>query len=169
MTTWTDLTRTRETGWAILVRIIVGLVVFLPEGLQKFLFPDLLGAGRFAKIGIPYPNLLGPFVGGVEIFCGLLIVLGLMTRLATIPLLIVMIVALVSTKVPILLGHDFGPFHLAATIKRVGFWSAQHESRDDLGMILSLMFLLIVGAGHWSLDALFSARPGKASSLRPAR
>lgn len=121
MSLWRDLVRTRETGWAILVRLLVGLVVFFPEGLQKLLFPAVLGAGRFARVGIPYPELMGPFVGAVETVCGLLIILGLATRLATIPLLGVMAVALVSTKLPILLGHDVGPFHLAVDIKRVGF------------------------------------------------
>ena len=100
MTLWHDLLRTRETKWAILVRLAVGLVVFFPEGLQKLLFPEILGAGRFARIGIPYPNLMGPFVGVVETVCGLLIIVGLFTRLAAIPLLIVMVVAVVSTKVP---------------------------------------------------------------------
>ncbi|MBP29032.1 DoxX family protein [Methylobacterium sp.] len=157
MSWWNALLRTRETGWIILVRLLVGLVVFFPEGLQKLLFPAVLGAGRFAKIGIPYPDLMGPFVGVVETVCGLLIILGLCTRLATIPLLVVMGVAILSTKVPILLGHDLGPFHLAADIKRVGFWSAQHEARADLTMALGLLFLLIVGAGRWSMDAWLTA------------
>jgi uncharacterized membrane protein YphA (DoxX/SURF4 family) len=160
MIRWNDLLRTRESGWAILIRLLVGLIVFFPEGLQKLLFPDILGAGRFARIGIPYPDLMGPFVGVVETVCGLLLILGLLTRLATLPLLIVMAVALVSTKVPILLGHDVGPFHLAADTKRVGFWSAQHEARADLTMVLGLLFLLIVGAGQWSLDAVLSNRSG---------
>jgi len=150
---WKRLAATSETGWAILVRLLVGLVVFFPEGLQKLLFPAVLGAGRFARIGIPYPDLMGPFVGVVETVCGLLIIIGLMTRLAAIPLLIVMVVAVVSTKIPILLGHDLGPFHLAADIKRTGFWSAQHEARADLAMFLGLLYLLIVGAGSWSVDA----------------
>jgi uncharacterized membrane protein YphA (DoxX/SURF4 family) len=171
MTLWRVLLRTRATGWVILIRLLVGLVVFFPEGLQKLFFPDILGAGRFAKIGIPYPDLMGPFVGVVETLCGLLIIVGLFTRLATIPLLIVMIVAIVSTKAPILLGRDVGPFqilgqdvgpfHLAADIKRLGFWSAQHEARADLTMFLGLLFLLIVGAGRWSFDALLAARAEK--------
>lgn len=166
MTLWNDLLRTRETGWAILVRLLVGLVVFFPEGLQKLLFPELLGAGRFAKIGIPYADLMGPFVGVVETVCGLLIIAGLFTRLATLPLLIVMIVAIVSTKVPILLGHDVGSFHVGTDIKRVGFWAAQHEARADLTMLLGLLFLLIVGSGRWSFDALLSRRGG---NLTPGR
>jgi len=86
---------TTASGWSILVRIIVGLVVFLPEGIQKLVFPDLLGAGRFTHIGIPYSDFMGPFVGVVETICGVLIILGLLTRLAAIPLIIIMIVAIV--------------------------------------------------------------------------
>jgi uncharacterized membrane protein YphA (DoxX/SURF4 family) len=156
----TNLAPNSGPGWIILVRLLVGLVVFFPEGLQKLLFPAVLGAGRFATIGIPYPDLMGPFVGGVETVCGLLIIVGLMTRLAAIPLLVIMVVAIVSTKLPILIGHDLGPFHLAADIKRTGFWSAQHEARADLTMLLALLFLLIVGAGRWSLDARFARAGG---------
>src|SRR3546814_9272354 len=86
---------------------------------------------------------MGPFVGCVEIICGALVILGLFTRLAVIPLIITMIVALISTKLPILLGHDVGIFHLP-DIKRVGFWSAQHEARADLTMLLGCIYLLIV-------------------------
>ena len=151
---WTDLLYTEAPGWSILVRLLVGLVVFLPEGIQKLMFPDILGAGRFARIGIPFPDLMGPFVGVVETICGSLIILGLFTRLAAVPLIIIMIVALISTKLPILLGHEVWMFHLAADIKRTGFWSMMHEARADLTMLLGCLYLLIVGAGRWSLDAL---------------
>jgi hypothetical protein len=79
--------RWEAPGWSILVRLLVGLVVFLPEGLQKLIFPDVLGPGRFARIGIPFPDVMGPFVGVVETVCGALIILGLFTRLAAIPLI----------------------------------------------------------------------------------
>lgn len=151
--TLNDLLRTGESGWTILVRLLVGLIVFLPEGIQKLVYPDLLGAGRFAKIGIPYSDLMGPFVGTVETVCGALIILGLLTRLAAVPLIIIMIVALVSTKIPILLGHDWWMFHLDPAMKRLGFWSTMHESRADLTMLLGCIYLLIVGAGRWSWDA----------------
>jgi putative oxidoreductase len=147
-----DTMVTRESGWTILVRLLVGLVVFFPEGIQKLAFPALLGAGRFTRIGIPFPDLMGPFVGVVETVCGALIIIGLLTRLATVPLIVIMIVALISTKLPILLGHDVGIFHLSADMKRTGFWSAMHESRADLTMLLGCIYLLIVGAGKWSLD-----------------
>jgi putative oxidoreductase len=127
----------------LLIRVLVGWV-FLSEGIQKFLFPAALGVGRFAKIGIPAPQAMAPFVGGVETVFGALILLGLFTRLATIPLLITIIVALLTTKVPFLIKH--------------GFWAALHEARTDVSMLLGLIFLLIVGAGSLSLDARFRRR-----------
>lgn len=145
-----DLT---ASAWTILIRLQVGLIVFFPEGIQKLIHPDILGAGRFTRIGIPYPDLMGPFVGVVETVCGLLLIVGLLTRLASVPLIIIMIVALVSTKLPILLGHDVGLFHLAQDVKRTGFWSTMHESRADLTMLLGCIYLLIAGGGRWSLDA----------------
>jgi putative oxidoreductase len=146
------LIATEASGWSILVRLLVGLVVFLPEGIQKLAFPDILGAVRFVHIGIPYPDLMGPFVGVLEIVCGTLIIVGLFTRLAAIPLIIVMIVAILSTKIPILLGHDFWIFHVSK-LARYGFWSMLHEARADFDMLLGAIYLLIVGAGAWSLDA----------------
>ncbi len=146
---------TRAPGWSILIRLVVGLVVFFPEGIQKLVFPEILGAGRFAHIGIPFPEIAGPLVGVVEIICGALVILGLLTRLAAIPLIVIMIVAIASTKVPILLGHEFWIFHLPK-LPRYGFWSMMHEARDDFGMLLGSLYLLIEGGGRWSLDALLS-------------
>ena len=88
----------------VLIRIMAGSV-FLSEGIQKFLYPDDLAAGRFAKIGIPSPEVLGPFVGACEIVCGTLLIIGFLTRIAAIVLLIDISVAIVSTKIPVLLGH----------------------------------------------------------------
>ena len=58
---------TTETSPAsiALIRLLVG-AVFLAEGIQKFLFSDALGVGRFIKIGIPAPEIMAPFVGIVE-------------------------------------------------------------------------------------------------------
>ncbi len=146
---------TRAPGWSVLVRLLVGLVVFFPEGIQKLIFPDILSASRFANIGIPYPDFMGPFVGVVETICGALIILGLFTRLAAVPLIVIMIVAIVSTKVPILLGHDFWIFHLPK-VARYGFWSMLHEARADFCMLRGALDLAIEGAGAWSLDALLN-------------
>jgi uncharacterized membrane protein YphA (DoxX/SURF4 family) len=151
----TTLFATRAGGWSILVRLLVGLVIFLPEGIQKLAFPEILGAGRFAHIGISYPEVMGPFVGAVEILCGALIIAGFLTRLASIPLIITMVVAIVSTKIPILLGHDFWIFHVQK-LPRYGFWSMLHEARADFDMLLGSIYLLIEGAGAWSLDAMFA-------------
>jgi len=129
---------THAPAATILVRVAVGSI-FLSEGIQKFLFPDALGVGRFAKIGIPAPEMMAPFVGTFEIVCGTLVVLGLLTRLASIPLLATVSVAIGTTKIPMLL--------------KSGFWAAAHEARTDYAMLLGLVFLLIVGAGPWSLDA----------------
>src|SRR5438876_3174095 len=82
----------------LLIRVLVGWV-FLSEGIQKFSFPDSLGVGRFVKIGIPWPQVMAPFVGVVEIICGTLLLIGFLTRLATVPLLIDIAVALYSTKI----------------------------------------------------------------------
>jgi len=135
----------------ILVRLIVG-AVFLSEGIQKFLFPGDLGVGRFIKIGIPAAQVMAPFVGVIEIVCGTLIILGLLTRLAAVPLIIDISVAILSTKIPILLGHGFWRFSLSK-LPTYGFWSTAHEARVDYAMLLGSIFLLIVGAGAWSIDA----------------
>jgi putative oxidoreductase len=147
----------------ILIRLIVG-GVFLAEGIQKFLFPAEVGAGRFAKIGIPNSEMMGPFVGVVESVCGALILVGLLTRLATIPLIINMLVAILTTKIPILLGHGFWGFSLR-NLPYYGFWGMVHESRTDFSMLLGSLFLLIVGAGTWSLDARL-AKSGTAHRRR---
>ena len=145
------LLRTSAPGAVILIRLVVG-GVFLSEGVQKFLYPAENGAGRFAKIGIPSPDVMGPFVGVVEIVCGALILIGFLTRLAAIPLIINMLVAILSTKIPILLGHGFWGFSLR-NLPYYGFWGMMHESRTDFSMLLGSVFLLIVGAGALSLDA----------------
>jgi uncharacterized membrane protein YphA (DoxX/SURF4 family) len=127
----------------VLIRLLVG-AVFLSEGIQKFLFPDQLGAGRFLKIGLPAPDILGPLVGGFEVLCGALVAVGLLTRLAAIPLLVIMTVALTTTKWPILVNQ--------------GFWTMAHEARTDWSMTLGALFLLLVGGGPWSADAWFDTR-----------
>jgi putative oxidoreductase len=121
----------------VLIRLMVG-AVFLSEGMQKFLFADNLGAGRFRKIGIPAPEFFGPFTGSFEIICGLFVLLGLFTRLAVIPLIIIMLVAISTTK--------------ATIIANDGIWKMLHDSRTDWSMLLGSLFLLIKGAGKWSID-----------------
>jgi putative oxidoreductase len=151
MTLRKNIVATSAPASVILIRLVVG-GVFLSEGIQKFLYPGENGVGRFTKIGIPAPEVMAPFVGVVEIVCGALILIGLLTRLAAIPLIIDMLVAILSTKIPILLGHGFWGFSLR-TLPYYGFWGMAHEARTDFAMLLGSIFLLIVGAGAWSLDA----------------
>jgi len=145
------LCSSRMPASVTLIRLMVG-TVFLSEGIQKFLFPAEVGSGRFARIGLPHPELLAPLVGGFEVVCGALVLLGLLTRLAVIPLLVIMGVALATTKIPILLES--------------GFWKMAHEARTDFAMTLGSLFLLRVGAGSWSLDARLAARLSRQPSTR---
>jgi putative oxidoreductase len=135
---WHRLRATAPDPAVVLIRLMVG-AVFLSEGIQKFLFPAALGVGRFAKIGLPSPQVLAPFVGGCEIVLGACVLLGWQIRLAVLPLLAVMVVAFFTTKLPLL--------------HQSGFWVAAHEDRTDFAMILGCLFLLWRGAGAWALDA----------------
>jgi len=126
----------------LLIRIVVG-IVFLTEGILKFTLGDELGAGRFAHIGFPMPQLLAPFVGVVEIIGGCALLLNLYAGDAAILLLCVILTALVSTKVPILLRHSLGPFTLAKNVPHTGLMAFLHEARLDLAMLFSLTAILI--------------------------
>lgn len=133
------ITKTDQSKTTILIRLMVG-AVFLSEGIQKFLFAGTLGAGRFAKIGLPNPDFLGSFVGSFEIICGFLILIGFLTRLASIPLIIIMFVAIATTK--------------SEVLAEKGFWEMMHGSRTDWAMLLGSIYLLIKGGGRWSIDSL---------------
>jgi len=146
-----------EGPWTIFVRLLLA-GVFIPEGIQKLIFPEVLGAGRFAKIGIPWPEFTGPLVGWFELICGLLLLMGLLGRLASVPIIVIMVVAIISTKIPILLGHDWLIFHVRA-LDTYGFWSMAHEARTDWAMLMGAIFVLLGGSGRWSLDERLFARP----------
>ncbi len=122
----------------LLIRVLVGWV-FVSEGIQKFVFPTQLGVGRFQQIGIPEAHFMAPLVGAIEIACGTLVLIGLFTRFAAVPLLAVILTAIGTTKFPILM--------------KSGIWSMLHEARTDFSMLLGLLFLVITGAGAISVDA----------------
>jgi uncharacterized membrane protein YphA (DoxX/SURF4 family) len=139
MKNWTNqILSTDQAKTTILIRFMVG-IVFLSEGIQKFLIPATRGAGRFEKIGLPSPEFLGAFVGSFEVVCGILLILGLFTRIAAFPLLVIMLVAIATTKSEVLINQ--------------GFWEMLHGSRTDWSMLLGSIFLMIKGAGHWSIDS----------------
>ena len=121
----------------LIPRIIVGLI-FLTEGIQKFLFPELLGMGRFAKIGFIHPEFWALFTACFEITCGVLVLFGFLTRIASIPLIIIMVTAFITTKYPLLVEK--------------GVWIFAHEYRTDFAMTLLLLLLLIYGGGKYSID-----------------
>lgn len=132
---------TKAPATVLLIRLMVGLV-FLSEGIQKFLFPDVRGVGRFIQIGLPAPVFLAYFVAVFEVTCGTLIVLGALTRFAVVPTIIIMLVAISSTKIPMLAEK--------------GFWETAHAARTDFSMLLGSVFLLVVGGGRCSVDAILS-------------
>ena len=149
--------KTDASGTTLLIRIMVG-AIFFSEGLQKFIFPAARGAGRFAGIGFPAPEAFANFVGAFEVLGGLLILVGLLTRAGALFTFVIISVAITVTKIPIGLGHSFGPFILRQ-MSHYGFWSMAHEMRTDFAMWLGSLFLMIRGGGKWSLDAtLFSKK-----------
>jgi putative oxidoreductase len=128
---------------ALIIRLTVGFI-FLSEGIQKFLFPEILGSGRFVKLGIGHPAFWASFTGTFEIVCSTLIILGLFTRVAVIPLLTIMIVAFITTKWPEFIDK--------------GFWPAVHDCRIDFAMAMLLIYLLISGSGKPSVDVIRNAK-----------
>jgi putative oxidoreductase len=131
----------RQSLPMILIRVIVGLV-FLTEGILKFVRPDELGWGRFASIGLPYPQVLAPMVGGIEIAAGAAVLLNFFAGDAAILLLAVIVTALVTTKLPILLGRPLGPFALVK-LPHYGLLSFLHEARLDFCMLFASLAVLI--------------------------
>lgn len=151
MNNWKALLfQTDDAGTTILIRLMVG-AVFLAEGVQKFIYPAMRGAGRFEGMGFPSPEFFSPFVASFEVAAGLLILLGLATRPGAMVTFTIMTVAIVVTKLPILFGTSFGPFNLRE-LSTYGFWSMAHEMRTDFAMLIGSIFLIIKGGGRWSLD-----------------
>jgi uncharacterized membrane protein YphA (DoxX/SURF4 family) len=126
----------------LLVRIIVG-IVFLTEGILKFTLSDELGAGRLAHIGLPMPHLLAPVVGIVEIASGAAVILNIYTGEAAVLLLCVIVTALITTKLPILLGHSIGGFGVPKSVAHTGLLGFLHEARLDLAMLFSLIAIIV--------------------------
>jgi len=128
---------TRAPAAAILIRLSVGLI-FLTQGILKYTDPNM-GVLRFTRIGFPIPDFMAHLVGAVEMLCGILALIGLWTQFSAIPLLVVILTAIATTKIPELF--------------RQGFWFMVSDARTDFAMLMGILFLLIAGAGPWSLDA----------------
>lgn len=137
----TQILNTESDYKIIFIRLIVGLI-FISEGIQKYLFLQVLGPGRFTEIGFHHAFFWAYFTGAFEILCGILVLFGLLTRLASIPLLTILTVAFITTKLPLL------------TTK--GFWAFAHDYRPDFALVLLLIVLLIYGGGKSSIDLRIS-------------
>lgn len=138
----------------LLIRLMAGSV-FLWEGIMKFVFPNQ-GVGRFAKLGFPAPHVVAAADGWLEILGGLLLLGGILTRAIAVPFIIEMIVAMASTKIPLYLGTY--PLPLPPVPPQIGFWAVLHEVRSEYAQLLNCAFLLLVGPGPWSIDALVKTR-----------
>ncbi|WP_433715850.1 DoxX family protein [Nocardia sp. CA-084685] len=147
------ITATTAPGSVLLSRLYVGAVFFF-EGILKFLRTETLGTGRFDKADIPAAGFVAALDGVFEIGCGALILAGLLTRLAAIPMIVDMIGALLITKLPIVWGTA------ALFTGKSGWWDFVHESRVDLAQLCGSVFLLIVGAGAYSADAVLGRGTG---------
>lgn len=126
----------------MLIRIVVALI-FISEGLLKFIYPGELGAGRFAHIGFMLPQVLAPLVAVVEIVAGAAVLANFYAGQAALFLLAVIVTAIVSTKVPILLGRPLGGFSLPKNVNHHGLLGFLHEARTDLAMLFSLIAIAI--------------------------
>jgi len=137
---WRFLVGPTETPNAsvFFVRLAVGLI-FFTQGILKYTDPKM-GVDRFTRIGFPHPYFTAHFTGTFEIICGALVLIGLLTRLAAVPLLIVISTAIATTKFP--------------ELSRVnqGFWFMVSDARTDLAMFCSLIFLIASGPGRLSID-----------------
>jgi putative oxidoreductase len=149
----------------LLLRLMAGGVFFW-EGILKFVYTNQ-GVGRFTKLGIPFPHFTATFVGYLEIVGGLMLLTGLMTRLMALPFIAEMIVAILSTKISLYLGTS--PLPLPPALPQVGFWAVLHEVRSEWAQILTSAFLLVNGAGQWSLDAVLQRKQESAAVTRVAK
>jgi len=137
---WSKVIRPAWRSRAVfLIRLAVGLI-FFTQGVLKYIDPNM-GVNRFTRIGFSHPYFIAHFVGAFEIVCGFLVLIGLVTRIAAVPLIIVICTAIATTKIPELSRPN------------QGFWFMVSDARTDFSMLMSLLFLMFAGAGFWSLDS----------------
>ena len=141
-------------GAIVLLRLMAG-GVFLWEGILKFVYTNQ-GVGRFTKLGFPAPHFTATADGWFEIIGGILLLSGFLTRLIAVPFIIEMMVAMASTKIPLYLGTS--PLPLPPGPPQVGLWAVLHEIRSEYAQLMTCAFLLLVGPGRWSIDALLARR-----------
>jgi putative oxidoreductase len=127
----------------IFIRLAVGLI-FFTQGTLKYI--DLhMGVLKFTKIGFPYPNFIAHFVGTFEMVCGVLVLLGPVHQ--------------ARERTALNYNSDRDHDHQDPELWRFaqGFWFMVSDARTDFAMTMSLLFLISVGVGAWSLDASFGS------------
>ena len=146
----------QHCAWSsvLLLRFWVG-AVFILAGYRKFAEPESMGSGRFEEMGLPFPQFLGPWVGFWEIAGGIMVLAGILTRAGAIPLIITMIVAILTTKVP--------QFQESVV-------QGLHASRLDFALLMTSLYLLIVGGGRYGFDRLIREKlTSEDGGPKPAR
>ena len=138
----------------ILIRLMAGGVFFW-EGILKFVYVNQ-GIGRFTKLGMPWPGPTAHFVAVLEIVGGLMLMSGFLTRFISVPFIIEMLVAMLSTKIALYLGTSTLP--LPPSPPQFGIWAVLHEVRSEFAQMMCSVFLLCAGPGPWSIDALLARR-----------
>ncbi len=121
----------------LLIRFMVGFY-FLVGGVLKLSYPELQETGFFQNLGFISAGAMVSVIYTFEIICGIMIMAGLFTRIAVIPLLLTISFTVLVGKLPIMFEE--------------GFWLMAHISRIDFAMFLGCVFLFITGSGYWSLD-----------------
>ena len=133
-------------SWAgpLVMRIVVGYVFMLTGWSKLNNLPAMIQ--NFTEWGIPFPNILTPFVSGVECFGGVMLILGLFTRIAAVPLAIVMVVAIRAAK------WD----NVDSVETLLGF--------EEVTYFAAFLWLAIAGPGGLSVDRLLLGATGKTES-----
>ncbi len=145
---------TENQNSILILRLMAGGVFFW-EGILKFVYPNQ-GVGRFTKLGFPFPDFTANFVASFEIIGGILLLLGIFTRITALLFILEMIVAILSTKIGVFLGTS--PLPLPPALPKTGFWAVLHEVRSDYAQLMVSLFLLLEGPGKRSLDAIRNPR-----------
>ena len=130
-------------AWAapLAVRIVVGWV-FLWSGWEKLhALPRMIQ--NFRDWGIPAPEILTPLASGIEFVGGLMLLVGLLTRFAAVPLRVVMVVAIVAAK----LGE------IDSIVTLLGF--------EEVSYFVMFAWLAIAGPGPVSLDHFLLRAAGR--------
>lgn len=125
-----------------IARLTLGWVFLLSGWGKLHHLPEVIEF--FRSLGIPAPEIQAPFAAGVELVCGGLLLLGLFSRLASVPLVVVMVVAIATARREELtsMGALFGFIEFL--------------------YIVLLLYIAIEGPGALSLDALQARRRRRA-------